>query len=209
MLCAEWWAFEVLALVAGTMHNGDKQSSAYVAAFTTCLNTLGIFIRIPLGISFACAVLVSNKLGAKLGNSARMVFNAAIILSVSSCFWCAAAMFLFPRAFASLYTHDTQIQDIVEETLPYMAVYFWIDSFQRCCAGGTRGMGRQILGAIIYVISYYCIGMPIGIWFAKEGLWGRGEPMRLKGLWVGAGISVTVCSFFFICLRVWVNWDRV
>ena len=125
MMCAEWWAFETLALVAGTMKSDKYDSSIYVASFATCLNILGIFIRIPLGISFATAVLVGNKLGAKLGNSARMVFNAALILSVSLSAICAMAMFLFPRSFATIYTKsDQDIIDVVTETLPYMAVYF-------------------------------------------------------------------------------------
>ena len=124
MMCAEWWAFETLALVAGTMKSDNYDNATYVASFTTCLNILGIFIRIPLGISFATAVLVGNKLGAKLGNSARMVFNAALILSVSLSGICAITMFTFPHSFARMYTRDKDIVNVVAQTLPYMAVYF-------------------------------------------------------------------------------------
>ena len=83
-----------------------------------------------------------------------------------------------------------------------------IDSFQRVCAGATRGMGRQLLGAGIYVLSYYCMGMPLGLYFAYKGIFGYTDPLYLKGLWIGAAISVSFCSFFFVLLRLWINWDN-
>ena len=93
MLCAEWWAFEVLALVAGTFDNGGLSNQEYVSAFTVCLNVLGIFIRIPIGISFACAVLVANKLGSGYGNAAKIAWNSAVIIS------CGLLLFLFSLFF--------------------------------------------------------------------------------------------------------------
>ncbi|ETO04125.1 MATE efflux family protein subfamily, partial [Reticulomyxa filosa] len=84
-----------------------------------------------------------------------------------------------------------------------------IDSFQRICAGACRGMGRQYFGAMTYVVSYYFCGMPIGIYFGLNGFMGNGNPMHLKGLWLGSAISVAVSAILFLILRLCVNWERV
>ncbi|ETO24639.1 hypothetical protein RFI_12517, partial [Reticulomyxa filosa] len=118
MLCAEWWAFEVLALVAA------KFGTNYVSAFTVTLNALGLFLRIPLGISFACAVLVSNKLGSRFGQAARMAWDSAILLSMILASFCSLILYFVPDKLARLYTNQEEVISIIEDTLPWVAVYF-------------------------------------------------------------------------------------
>jgi MATE family multidrug resistance protein len=58
MQCAEWWAFELLAIFAGIM--GTHQLAAQVAV----INIIGLIYMIPLGIQFAAAALVGEQFGA-------------------------------------------------------------------------------------------------------------------------------------------------
>lgn len=109
----------------------------------------------------------------------------------------------------TVYTEVATVRPIVRDTLPYCGVYFLFYAYQRASAGGARGMGRQNIGAAIYIFAYYFVGMPLGIWFGYDGFVGNGNPMYIKGLWVGAAISATIGSFFFLFFRCWVNWDRV
>ena len=54
--------------------------------------------------------------------------------------------------------------------------------------------------------------MPLGIIFALIGIpkfiGGNESPMYLKGLWLGAGISVTICSLLFVLLRCRIKWEN-
>lgn len=58
MGCAEWWAFELLAIFAGIL--GTHQLAAQVAV----INIIGFIYMIPLGIQFAAAALVGEQFGA-------------------------------------------------------------------------------------------------------------------------------------------------
>ena len=58
MQCAEWWAFELLAIFAGIL--GTHQLAAQVAV----INIIGLIFMIPLGIQFAAAALVGKEFGA-------------------------------------------------------------------------------------------------------------------------------------------------
>ena len=58
MLCAEWWAFEVLILMAGILGVID------LAAMALCLNVHALLFRVPLGFSEAAGALIGNSIGA-------------------------------------------------------------------------------------------------------------------------------------------------
>jgi len=201
-LCSEWWALEVMAIFAG--HFGTQ----YVAAFTVTLNAIAVFARVPLAISFSAAVLVGHKLGAQKPISAKIIYDCSTALGICVGVVFGAVLFVCAEPLSHVYTEVASIRPIVADALPYTAIYFVFYAYQRASAGGVRGMGRQNIGAIIYIIAYYLIGMPLGIWFGFDGLLGNGEPMHIKGLWVGAAISAIIGSFFFLFFRFWVNWDR-
>jgi len=58
MLCSEWWAFEVLVILAGIL------GVLELAALTICLNVHALLFRVPLGITEATGALLGNSVGA-------------------------------------------------------------------------------------------------------------------------------------------------
>ena len=58
MLCSEWWAFEVLTFMGGTL------GVLELAALTICLNLHSLLFRVPLGITEATSALLGNAIGA-------------------------------------------------------------------------------------------------------------------------------------------------
>ena len=57
MLCAKWWAFEVIVLMAGMLGVTD------LAAISLCLNVYALLFRVPLGFSEAAGALIGNSIG--------------------------------------------------------------------------------------------------------------------------------------------------
>ena len=57
MQCAEWWAFELLAIFAGML--GKHQLAAQVAV----INIIGLLYMVPLGIQFATSANVGQQIG--------------------------------------------------------------------------------------------------------------------------------------------------
>ncbi|PIN18346.1 hypothetical protein CDL12_09006 [Handroanthus impetiginosus] len=64
MVCLEYWAFEILVLLAGLMPNAELTTSL----IAMCVNTEAICYMVAYGLSAAASTRVSNELGA--GNPA-------------------------------------------------------------------------------------------------------------------------------------------
>jgi MATE family multidrug resistance protein len=72
MVCAEWWGFEIHALVSGLL------GTVPLAAQTLCLNTVSISFMIPLGIGIAATTRVGNLMGANKPHTAALFYRVAI-----------------------------------------------------------------------------------------------------------------------------------
>merc|ERR1712014_538584 len=92
------------------------------------------------------------------------------------------------------------IRHIFEECLQILAIYMMIDQIQRCGQGAIRGMGMQKVGAMANVLSYYCIGIPLGLYLCFKRDW------KVDGLWIGMCAASIVSSVVFVVVRMRVNW---
>jgi MATE family multidrug resistance protein len=61
-------------------------------------------------------------------------------------------------------------------------------------------MGRQHVGALVNLVSYYCGALPLGIWLAFHG-WG------LQGLWVGQCIALYLVGILEWGIVARSSWD--
>ena len=86
MQCAEWWAFELLAIFAGML--GPHHLAAQVAV----INIIGLIYMVPFGIQFVASANVGGEVGA--GNPAlakkhalshvtlSLIFMSIIVLTI-------------------------------------------------------------------------------------------------------------------------------
>ncbi|CBI20274.3 unnamed protein product, partial [Vitis vinifera] len=79
MVCLEYWAFEILVLLAGLMPNSETTTSL----IAMCVNTGAIAFMIAYGLSAAASTRVSNELGA--GNLDRAKHAMAVTLKITDC----------------------------------------------------------------------------------------------------------------------------
>lgn len=102
--------------------------------------------------------------------------------------------------FGKIYTDDQAVIDLVSKVMPYVAAFQIADGLVGSNGGTLRAMSKQHLGAIINGVSYYVIGLPLGIYLAFHG-WG------LIGLWLGSCLAL-----FCVGLSEWLlvsiaNWQ--
>ena len=71
MLCSEWWAFEVIIMMAGIL------GIVPLASLTICLNIQALCGRMPLGITEASGSLMGNSVGA---NNTRLAKRFASLI---------------------------------------------------------------------------------------------------------------------------------
>ena len=174
-------------------------SDDHLAGFALSLNFLTMTIKVPLAISWANGIVVANKLGKMRPDDASAAWDGALILStfstaiISLCCWFGRGV--IAHLYAPQDSHS-EIRRIMEQCLQILAVYMMIDQVQRCGQGAIRGMGMQKVGALANVLSYYCIGIPVGLLLCFKMEW------KVNGLWIGMCAASIVSSLVFVAVRM-------
>jgi multidrug resistance protein, MATE family len=174
----EWWAFEIVAIVAGQLGTISLASQSVIMTADQVMNT------IPFGVGVAASTRVGNMLGARNARGAARAANTAAWLSMFMGSFVLAILMASRSSFAKIFNDDPRVVRLTAEVLPYVALFQIADGLNGSCGGSLRGMGRQHIGAAVNLISYYCGALPLGIYLAKKAGWG------LSGLWVGQCIAL-------------------
>ncbi|OWY45225.1 putative transporter [Alternaria tenuissima] len=190
----EWWAFEIVALVAG------KLGTIPLAAQSVIMTTDQVMNTIPFGVGVATSSRVGNLLGARNAKGAARAANTAAVLSMLLGTLVLAVLMGVKDFYAKIFNDDVEVIKLTAKVMPYVALFQIADGLNGSCGGALRGMGRQHIGATVNIVSYYCGALPLGIWLAFHG-WGLG------GLWVGQCIALYLVGFAEWAIVAWSNWD--
>ena len=77
MICAEWWAFEALTVLAGML------SVLELAAQTMCLSMIGVLFMVSVGLQQATGALIGNSIGANNVALANRFFSLTLKITLS------------------------------------------------------------------------------------------------------------------------------
>ncbi|KAF3925856.1 hypothetical protein ABW20_dc0103723 [Dactylellina cionopaga] len=195
MVGTEWWAFEIVAIVAGRLGQIPLAAQSVIMTTDTVLNT------IPFGIGVAASTRVGNLLGAKNGRGAAKAANVAAWVSMFMGTLVLIVLMAVKDVYAKIFNDDQAVIKLTAEVMPYVALFQIADGLNGSCGGSLRGMGRQHVGAAVNIVSYYFVALPLGIWLAYHG-WG------LAGLWVGQCLALYAVGFGEWLLVYFSDWDR-
>lgn len=191
----EWWAFEIVALVAGRLGTIPLAAQSVIMTSDQVMNT------IPFGISVATSARVGNLLGAKNAKGAARAANVAAWLSMLLGSLVLAILMGTRSHFAKIFNDDADVVKLTAQVLPFVALFQIADGLNGSCGGSLRGTGRQHIGAIINLVSYYAIALPLGIHLAFNG-WG------LEGLWVGQCVALYLVGLLEWAFVAFSDWDH-
>ncbi|KAF3384875.1 hypothetical protein F1880_002494 [Penicillium rolfsii] len=189
----EWWAFEIVALVAGRL------GTIPLAAQSVIMTADGILNTIPFGLGVATSARLGNQLGARNAKGASVTAHSSAALSVIYGALVLTVLMATRDHFAKIFNNDPRVIELTAEIMPFVALFQIADGLNGSCGGSLRGMGRQHLGAAVNIISYYCFALPLGIYLAFHG-WG------LKGLWIGQCVALYCAGtleWVFVALTNW------
>ena len=191
----EWWAFEIVAIVAGQL------GSIPLASQSVIMTADQVMYTIPFGVGVATSARVGNLLGARDAKGAARAANTAAWLSMLLGSVVLAILMSTKDNFARLFNNDEDVVRLTAQVLPYVALFQIADGLNGSCGGSLRGMGRQHVGAAVNIISYYCGALPLGIWLAFHG-W------SLAGLWFGQCLALYLVGFLEWAIVAFSNWDK-
>ncbi|GAB7360340.1 hypothetical protein MBLNU230_g8298t1 [Neophaeotheca triangularis] len=191
----EWWAFEIVALAAGRLGTIPLAAQSVIMTADQVMNT------VPFGVGVATSARVGNMLGARNAKGAARSANTAAWLSITLGTLILAALMGSRNQFALLFNDDVRVVQLTAEVLPYVALFQIADGLNGSCGGALRGCGRQHIGALVNIVSYYLGALPLGVWLAFHG-WG------LAGLWIGQCIALYIVGALEWLIVAWSNWDK-
>jgi MATE family, multidrug efflux pump len=182
----EYGAFAAAALLMGVL--GTTQMAAHQIA----INLASFTFMVPLGVSTATAVLVGHAIGAGDEDQARRSAVAGIFIGAS--FMCASALvfLVFPGALARSYTGDADVILLTAMLIPIAGVFQVFDGIQAVAAGVLRGVGDTHAPAIINVVGFWLIGLPVS-WVLAFRLGGGAV-----GMWWGIVVGLAAVALILL-----------
>jgi len=173
-------AFTVAMMMVGWMgvlELGAHQIVMNLASFT---------FMIPLGVAIGASARVGNLIGA--GDSVRLRLACRTGFALGGGVMAVAALCFvgFREDLPRLYGVDESIAALAATLLPIAGAFQISDGLQVVGGGLMRGMGRPQAGAIVNLIGFYILGLPLAYTLAFPLGFG------LAGIWWGlaAGLSL-------------------
>ncbi|KAL3508691.1 hypothetical protein ACH5RR_028092 [Cinchona calisaya] len=199
MVCLEYWAFELLVLLAGLMPNPEITTSLIAMS----VNTEAAAFMIAYGLSAAASTRVSNELGAGNPTQAKHAMLVTLKLCVLLALAVVLALAFGHNIWAGFFSDSSVIISKYASMTPLLIVSIVLDFSQGVLSGVARGCGWQHLAVIINLGAFYFIGMTIACLLAFK------LKLYAKGLWIGliCGLFCQGCGLFL--LSVFTKWTAV
>ncbi|KAF9873936.1 hypothetical protein CkaCkLH20_08670 [Colletotrichum karsti] len=194
-LGTEFWAFEIIALVAGRL------GSLPLAGQSVLMTADQVIVTIPFGIGVATSFRVGNVLGSQDAAAARRVARTSVTLSVAVAGLILSVLVIGRNHLGKLFTTDPEVVQYVAGVLPWVGLFQLADALNGSCGGILRGMGKQRIGAAANLISYYVVALPLGSHMAFRGL-------ELSGLWIGQCIGMGLVGMLELLFVLWTDWEQ-
>jgi MATE family multidrug resistance protein len=176
----EFWMITTVALMMGSL------SAEALAAHQIALVLAALPFMITLGISGAASARVGQAIGAgdlpraRIAAALSMAFGIGVMLLSATLFW------LAPGMLARLFIGDQQVLAIAVLLIPIAALFQIFDGVQAVAAGALRGLGDTRFPAMLAVLCYWGLCIPLAYFLTFH------TSVGVQGPWWGlaAGLSV-------------------
>lgn len=182
--------FVATALLIATL------GKAAIAAHQIAILAASVAFMVPLGIAMGTTVRVGLAAGAGDAQGVRWAARAGWGLGLASQTVTASLLALGGGLLAGWISDEPTVAAAAAALMLYAALFQYTDGLQAISGGALRGLKDTRIPAWITVLSYWGIGLPLGI--VLGGVGGPDGALRFglgwgpAGYWVGllAGLSV-------------------
>ncbi|KAK6198472.1 mate-domain-containing protein [Scheffersomyces amazonensis] len=197
MVEAEYLAFEVLTILAASF------GTSAIAAQAIASNVGSLSFQLPFAVAVALSTRIGHFVGMQSIRAASLVTKLTIIFAGIIALTNFSHVFFGRHYLSRLFTEDEEVIKITVQVLPLVALNQLGDAFNVIGAGVLRGQGRQRIGSILNMISYYVIALPLCTVLAFTFKFG------LQGLWYGliSGVAFLAISEYVVIYRS--DWPRI
>ncbi|KAJ1641964.1 ethionine resistance protein [Coemansia asiatica] len=157
-VCAEWVGFKLL--VIGVSYFGASQ----LAANAIMLNTNTLVYQFSNGLGFGTSPRIGNLIGAAKPRQARIAAKMALL--AAGFIGVLGILFLVFCGdwWALVYTSDPDVISETAKLIPALCTLIVSDGINAILSAILRGLGRQKVGANIFLFAFYVCAVPIGLY---------------------------------------------
>lgn len=182
MVFMEGSLFVATALVIGRL------GTTPIAAHQIALNVASVAFMVPLGVAMATTVRVGHAVGAGDAPAVRWSAAAGYSIAMVAQVVSATVMVVAGTWIASLYTNDAKVVALAGTLLLFAAAFQLVDGVQAMSAGALRGLKDARVPMLLAGVSYWGVGMPVGVWLSLGLGWGA------QGMWTGLIFGLSVAA---------------
>jgi MATE family multidrug resistance protein len=191
----EAWAFTLASFMAGWI------SVEALGSHQIVLNMAALSFMLPFGISMGAATRVGNLIGEGDVLGMRRAVRAALTLGGGLMVFAATAFTLLRHELPLLYTDNSTLAELGARILPIAAAFQLADATQVIAGGILRGMGRPYIAALINLLGYYALALPLA--------YTLGFPLGLGlfGIWLALAVGLLAVALALLtavrrCIRL-------
>ena len=112
--------------------------------------------------------------------------KASLLLSFMFCLFTIGLLLVFQSQFATLFTNEPHIVEIMYDLIPVYALIIICDYIQGVQGGIIRGMGYQKFASYIITFSYWFAAIPSAYLLAFK------LNFRIVGVWLGLPVGSVI-----------------
>ncbi|XP_035654937.1 multidrug and toxin extrusion protein 1-like isoform X2 [Oncorhynchus keta] len=196
MMCLEWWTYEIGVFMAGFI------GEAELGAMSALYQVSSVTFMFPLGFAVAANVRMGNALGAGNTEQAKLSGKVSFICAFTVSLVIAIILGLTKDVLGYIFTQD---QDVIKKAAPLLLLYAFhhvFDAIAVLMGGVVRVAGKQMVGAVSYLVGYYIIGLPIAVSLMFP------FKMCILGFRIGFFLCSILQSIFLIVYICKLNWKQ-
>jgi MATE family multidrug resistance protein len=167
-----------------------------VGAHQIAINLASLTFMVPLGISMGASARIGNLIGARDAAAMRRAVGVALATGAGVMTFSALSFTLLRAELPRLYTSEAALVLLAAQILPLAGAFQLSDGTQVVAAGVLRGMGRPQAAAVVNLVGYYALALPLGYVLAFPFALG------LRGVWIGLTVGLVAVS---AALLYWVR----
>lgn len=165
-----------------------------VASHSITLNVSSLIYMIPLCLGLTATIRTASAMGIKNWDKAVVVCKVIMTLNMACLIVYLSVILLLKDKIAALYSNDPKVLAVTSFLMVLNCIYMLPDSIQCVLGGILQGFKDSKIILINTVLSFWCIGLPLGYVLS----WGIiGERLEASGIWIGFICALTFSAIFF------------
>ncbi|CAF0896963.1 unnamed protein product [Brachionus calyciflorus] len=196
MLFFEWTNFEIGVIAAGKLERDD------ISVMSIGIQTIYIAFMIPLGIAISANIRIGQFLGEQSPDKAIYSCKVGFVLALIACFLTSAVIFVCSNYIPIAFTSKIEIIKTASKLLKFLAFAHLLDAMQGYAGGVIKAIGAQFYGFIMVIISFYLIGIPVGIYLLLR------THYRVTGYWIGFTLAATILLIMQAIFIYEIDWHK-